>query len=390
MNDADDNESSTSMSSGESPVKVPFIRRKRQVGARPPGWQHPASSTMREPGEDHDPDASWAAKSMELMSRNMEKSSMAWAISSVKIDKCLPEDGETSISRHTYARWKTMLLSTLQPLESITEMEKFNIFNRGAGAPLLDTLDGLYLAKGPIPSDTPFTDALERLDAYFNSEQGRLMAQMNFRVAKQLSSENSQTYLNRLVKLVKHCGFANDTQERELIMHVAANAQDRDVRRQAFKPGCTYETLRQYVQSQELLKSVDRRFERRPPAAQVQEVHAVAQNKAQVKQERVGRPRDQQRGEERFTKRRDTEQHDCARCGSRNHGQQNCPNATKNCRKCGLVGHFAIKCYTSQAKRNFQQTDKEGKSEEPPLKQQKIQPKTETELNQVGDSEEEN
>lgn len=349
----------------------------------------PFSSTLRE-GPDKQIDAAMS-NSVADISKAMERSSMAWTLSSIKIDKCEPGEGETVLSYHAFARWKDTLLSTFEPIPFISESEKWNVFKRTAGAALLDVLEGLEVAKVSATSITPFSDAMKTLEAYFNSDSNKKLAKLNFRQAKQAQGESNQAYLNKMVKLVKHCGFDVAEQENELMMTVATNTTDNEVRRQALRVGCSYIDLRQFVSSLELINSLEKKNK---PKAVVQtlEVQAVSTSTGRTnrpfnsrggtsgqRSDRQGRfPPPKGRGDKL----------ECNRCGSKFHTSQSCPHSDKSCNNCGRIGHFARKCYTS-AKRsiqNIQRDNKEGKPEEPAPKI----PKNEeaNEISQVGDSDE--
>lgn len=60
---------------------------------------------------------------------------------------------------------------------------------------------------------------------------------MEFRNTRQKPGESSSDHLNRLIKLVKFCGFKPSEQEAELVLNIATTTTNRRVRDRALKPG---------------------------------------------------------------------------------------------------------------------------------------------------------
>lgn len=159
-----------------------------------------------------------------------------------------------------------------------------------------------------------------------------------------------------MLKLVKFCGFSTGEQEAELLMTIATNTIDPDVRKKALKKGCSYQELRELILSLELQKDIEKRTEKR----QKTEVHNVEVNAIGANSSSRGRYGQAFRSQSRFgSVSRQTNRFgrgggnsgECERCGFSGHNKSNCPNKDKVCNKCHLKGHFAVKCRTPGSKR---------------------------------------
>lgn len=282
------------------------------------------------------------------MSKTMEKSAQAMTVASIRIDPCVPDAGGSFISHYNFSRWKDVIVATVETIPGLTEQEMFNVFKRTAGPHLIDLLESLSLEDTITSSSRPFTHALEKLNNHFNSDQQIFLAKMNFRTTRQGVKEQSLDYLNRMLKLVKFCGFSREEQEKELVLNIAANTGDPDVRKQALKKGCTFQDLRECILSLEVHKDIEKRNENQfKPNVEVNAVGSNSDNPRPSTWSR--RPLSHSSYQpKRFTR---TGVGSCSRCGRSDHSATNCPNRDKTCNACGRQGHFAIKCRSKVAKR---------------------------------------
>ncbi|CRK92346.1 CLUMA_CG005941, isoform A [Clunio marinus] len=261
-------------------------------------------------------------RSLEEMSRTMEKSTLALTMASIKIEPCVPLPGETEISMLSYNRWKDMLLAT--------------------GNTLLDVLDGLSLDLPSTSSNNPFSDALKNLDEHFMSSQNKILQIVNFRSAKQGTQETPGKYLSRMLRCARHSGLIGENLERELIITIAANTSDTDLQKKALEAGCTFQKLKEFASALELVKSLNSKRLIKQGEINDVEVNAISSD-----QMRASRSKQQDyRFVNRSSKVKDNLRvnKECYRCGYSNHNSMNCPNINKTCNKCNRTGHFAKMC----------------------------------------------
>lgn len=308
------------------------------------------SSTMRNHGDDEM--SQTVQRLSKSVSKSMKKSTQAMTLASIRIEPCIPAEGESSISHHAYSRWKDVIVATLEAIPGLTENEKFNVFNWTAGSKLIDLLESLSLERTEAAVVEPFSDALLKLDSHFNSDQNKFLAKTKFRTTRQGLKESSLDYLNRMLKLVKFCGFSPEEQETELMLNIAANTSDSDVRKQALKKGCKFQDLRECILSLELNKDIEKRNASSAKVPDSNELNAVSfqglnsrqgYNTYGNRRSFRGPPQPQ-----RFNRNNGS---DCSRCGRFNHSSENCPSKDKACNACGKIGHFAAKCRTKSLKR---------------------------------------
>lgn len=162
------------------------------------------------------------------------------------------------ISRQAYGRWKEQLLAAMTSLTNLSPQGKLGYFKRFAGKELLVVLDSLELREPATISATPFEDALSKLDRHFNSEENNILARMNFAVAEQLPDEGNIDYLSRMLSDVKWCGFPTDRLEFELILGVATNASNEQIRTAAARVGCTFLELRSLAAALDLRVNIEK------------------------------------------------------------------------------------------------------------------------------------
>lgn len=320
------------------------------------------------------------------ISRSLERSAHAWTMASVKIEPCVPGMGETEISSHTYTRWKNTIVATFETNPDLSEMDKWNIFMRSAGPTLVDVLDGLSLDQVDLSSE-PFTDALQKLDEHFNSEQSIFLAKMNFRVAKQKPKETNLSYLARMLKLAKCCAFSASEQEAELVMSIATNTSDSDIRKHALKRGCTFQSLRDFVRSIDLARDIEARDEKKRKLPEICEVDAVSLHSDNYGREQrtfVARRPQKSMQTQRFSMATRDNTQECSRCGFKNHDSFNCPNKEKICNLCNRKGHFAVKCRTVKRKREHSPETGKPQNKIRITKQKEEPPTMTASVNQVG------
>lgn len=177
-----------------------------------------------------------------LSEKSMESFSTAIAQSFSKIKPCVTDGSSHIISKFQYEEWRDHIISSLASHPEKAKYAKVKLFG---GDQIISILNALDIDDEIRNSSEPFTNAIQKLNEYFDKQVGSFSSQMSFRSTEQLDKENCVLFLSRLLKAAKHCGFAVGSTQREVITAVATNANDKDFRKAASKPGATVMSLRE-------------------------------------------------------------------------------------------------------------------------------------------------
>lgn len=153
----------------------------------------------------------------------------------LRIEPCKPAEGCDTISAAVYQRWRKMLLRTV---ESLSEEEKESFFLRSAGTQLMDIYEmQIDNCQQDELSETPFSDILTSLDSYFESGGIKNEACSVFESMKRNSAkgESQVSFLDRLARAAKNCGFPTHEFDKKLMTVMARNTDDDGVRKAAIE-----------------------------------------------------------------------------------------------------------------------------------------------------------
>lgn len=190
-------------------------------------------------------------------------------------------------------------------------------------------LPGAHVEVTADTSNDVFKIAVEKLDEYFAPKQSRVYERHLFRLLKQDSGEKFEKFLIRLRHQSKKCKFVNE--EDNLIDQITEKCSSTELRKKILTLGDSV-TLDKIVAEANAFEAVERQMNNFGGKSTNLD-HTV--NKVDTKQNKTKL---------------------CTRCGSNRHNSDNkdCPARTKECAKCGYIGHFASQCRTRANKRKSQ------------------------------------
>lgn len=311
-------------------------------------------STMRE-------DDSANVQSSVLMS---SMSNLSFA--SLQVPECKPINDEEEIDRKTYEQWKQMLEASMQLAGVNDEITKMNIFKIKAGPKLLDVLDGTTSsAESPDAATCPYSNAIQRLDAFFGSRDYTFMQRQKLRSLIQQPGEQDVKYVKRVIAIAKLC----DYDDANLAEHVAdtiqchaVNRSIREIGRKILRKRGSLADLLDKVRAAEMEQLNEEIFAKSHASAQL-EVAAVSYGQGRTPSSNYSagsstnqRPRyfgtfrgrrglGRSRGfNRREFIRNETSRIECWRCKSVRHQPSECNAIDKVCFKCQRKGHIGRAC----------------------------------------------
>lgn len=364
---------------------------------------------------------------------------MTMSFASLQISECKPMMGAQDVDKKTFEQWKEKFEAGLMFAGVSNEMMKFNAFKMKAGYKLLELLNLTFSGGTTADEELcPYSNAIQRLDNYYRSREYTLLQRQKLRSTTQLRGEEDMDYVKRVVGIVRLCGYP-EAQELEMVTDViqssAVNSKVRELARKFSRKGgvmavfmnkveaCINDMRSEenYAKTHQIAAEVsavsyDRRaasefrssgYNRGHPsqrrgAYRYQEgsssysrgpsgnLHGEAANwnaargrgTARGSYDHPGTARDDghsgtarddgHSGTARDEGRRPVP---CWRCTGNYHSPERCFNATKTCRRCGVMGHIERACRPAlsiqsaiQAKRYY--ADEDGGP--PPQKPRKV------------------
>ncbi|XP_055543874.1 uncharacterized protein LOC129729374 [Wyeomyia smithii] len=330
-------------------------------------------STMRDDNATHDQNS--------LLMSSMSNLSFA----SLQVPECKPIDGEEDIDRKSYEQWRQMLEASKQLAGVADERTKMNIFRVKAGLKLLDVLEGTHSnADSPDMETFPYSNATQRLDAFFGSRDYIFMQRQKLRSLTQKLRETDVKYVKRVISVAKVCDNNDSSLIEQVVDTIQSHALNRKVRetgRKILRKGGSIADLLEKVRALEMETLNEEMFARTHRAAAQAEVAAVrygGQRNLQQTNNGAGGTRYQQyyrfsgnwrgaRGGRGYAHREFTRNVSsrlmCWRCLSKQHNAAECYAIDKVCRNCQRKRHLERACHQEPAnkpiKRRYSNDDNE-------------------------------
>ncbi|KAG6440823.1 hypothetical protein O3G_MSEX001465 [Manduca sexta] len=174
--------------------------------------------------------------------------------------------------------------------------------------------------------DDVYESAVKKLSDYFSPKQCKIYERHLFRLLKQEPGEKFERFLVRLRHQSSKCKFASE--EDNLIDQIVEKCSSKDLRKKILTWGDDV-NLDKIIAQANALEAVDR---------QLTDFNSEQQN---ININKIDIKNSSQAAS------------GCSRCGSMHHNADSnvCPARSKQCLKCGYVGHFRNQCKTRTSKR---------------------------------------
>lgn len=347
-----------------------------------------------------DPNATIGLLDPSILAEVLSNQNATWAESNLKLEPCVPGQDEKTISRRAYTHWRESVLAAFEAFPMMTEVKKFSHVKRWAGPLILDILDNLSVGEKLVDSVYPFSDAINKWDGFFNSEQSKQLAKINFRVIQQSTKESCMDFCNKLGRGIGLCGLSPADEDCELVLAVALRATNVKLQEEATRHGSTFASIKAVAQSQDMLSAIQQANEVNLRKSKTTDVNAVSSSN-----ESLGKGRDDYE-DRRYQSRRDHDYRDrsehydhreqsfdrsfgqgrrfdgyaprrdssraqgsssrnlgaprkqCYRCGDW-HDPQTCHAMDKKCFKCQKIGHVIRMCKGAVKRRSSPEASQE-------------------------------
>ncbi|XP_055607872.1 uncharacterized protein LOC129755409 [Uranotaenia lowii] len=153
------------------------------------------------------------------------------SIASINIPECKPAKDNEEITRQHFEQWKELLQDALKLAGVIDESTQFTIFKLKAGHRLLEIFRNTKSAKNdPNLEICPFSNALSRLNAYFNSDSDIMLQRRRMTMMEQEPGESDLNFIHRVGTTARMCDFGEGKEFSEIVSTVAAHARNKEVR----------------------------------------------------------------------------------------------------------------------------------------------------------------
>lgn len=301
-------------------------------------------------------------------------------ISSLNVPECKPSEGETEIDKAAFEHWKEVLMSALDLIAATDERSKMAIFKIKAGPKLLEIFNSTVTTEDmPDEYETPFTNAIFRVDEYFGSRAYTLTQRSKLLTMSQRTNEASIQFIRRVGAAAKLCNYRSDEENEAIMRTVTKGAVDARVRTLAHRNWFSQRSLKELIDSVrdwEVEQSNENDFRRShgqrvasAAAVSVESndrfgqqsvpkiVNAVNWNSGDRRAEGSwynGERRSNSRGglgggsrgrgASRPFNQSSPAQSRCWRCGSIFHTENDCRAKHKACNSCGKLGHISRVC----------------------------------------------
>ncbi|XP_055592608.1 uncharacterized protein LOC129744220 [Uranotaenia lowii] len=295
----------------------------------------------------------------------------------VNISECIPINGETEINKRSYEHWKNVINSAFNIAQTSDENIKIDVLKMKAGSYLLDLLKSTTTQQGmPDEKIQPYSNAISRLDSYFNSSAYSLSQKMKLSNMVQKPSETNMEYVNRVTQASKLCNFNLPSEEFEAISRtITRGSKDSRIRTLAYRVLTEGGTLGQFidhVRNREVELENEEEYQRLHQQKLVTVAAVSYKTRPNISNNRGGQNRrgyfhGRGRGSNtKYLERKSYYPKACWRCLSTYHSPDDCEYRTKVCHICNESGHIKRACKQSMV--NSRKRFREDNEEEQPKK----------------------
>lgn len=272
--------------------------------------------------------------------------STATSRSLIKIDSCVPSTGSESISAYDWRRWAEIFRDSTT---SMSAVDKLGLFRRCAGEKLRDLFEMLPGAAdvGKCVGQNTIDEIFDIIDSYFSSEAQMCAAQLEFEGTVQGAEESNVSFLERVSKKAKSCGFSISESDKKVMDVIALNAREEEVRKEAMhidrnSKRYTFLEFKGYILNMEKFRVLR---SSKGSSVQQSEVNAVSSEgiRSEYTPSGANRFAHQRMNQPSTSRQLGSRQGKCDRCGSSHH-ESVCYARDMKCHGCGLVGHLRRVC----------------------------------------------
>lgn len=233
-----------------------------------------ATSSVSEFGE-HSPAAQSSEIRTERQTASCESMMMAsmnnHSLSTLSVPECKPSDGEFEVDKQAYLRWKDILETSLNLINTTDEHMKMGIFKIKAGAGLLEIFNGTVSAPGmPDEMVFPYSNAIARLDNYYGSRAYLLSQRSKLMNLSQLSNEGNIQFVRRIGVAAKLCEYTSDEEMEAIARTITKGTNDSTVRALAYRNWTKQGSMKDLidmVRDSEIEKFNEEEFQRKQKSA---------------------------------------------------------------------------------------------------------------------------
>lgn len=196
------------------------------------------------------------------------------------------------------------------------------------------------IRRGPLASGyvTRYSALTKNLTDFFAPKRNPTYERCVFRKMKQLTNETIDVYAMRLREQAERCEFG-DRLDEAMKDQITSCCSSKELRKKILcRRECMLDEIMTFGRIIETVEEEGKIFNEERNSAP--SVPANDVNKIQHRRKFNGR----------WQQNRKQDEISCGRCGRTGHStkDEKCPAKDKKCRKCGMIGHFARKCFTKK------------------------------------------
>nr|XP_029720578.1 uncharacterized protein LOC115262318 [Aedes albopictus] len=287
------------------------------------------------------------------------------SISTVNIPECKSSVEGEEIGKFEFESWKDLLVDSMTLAGITDEPTQFIVFKVKAGAKLLEIYKNTTTtADSPNPDVFPFTNAMQRLKAYFGSSSDIMLQRRKLAMMIQKHDESDVSFIMKVGAIARMCDYGAEKEFEEVASTVAEHARNREVRSTALRMLSRKGTLTELIDKVREIQAVNMNeeyYRLRHGTTEPATVASVTVGRGRSSQYdlprepmnngRFGNPQSRRWNE--LPPRRPTTSgwkasggERCFRCNSMFHRPNDCMALNQICLKCGRKGHFKRACKT--------------------------------------------